>query len=100
MRPALQTGAGVSAPQGGGDQKSSLFRVYAALALPNGLRSSHWYLLCLADPRYVARDRLCDHLLAICVYLPPARKRPEDRVEREWLQNICHALNLGGGERD
>src|ERR1700751_657860 len=54
----------------------------------------------LADPRDVARDRRRDHLLAVCVYLPPAGKRTVDRVECEWLQDLRHALNFGGGERD
>src|SRR5262245_1905703 len=52
------------------------------------------------DARDVARDRRRDHLLAVCVYLPPARKRAVDGMECEWLQDLRHALNLGGGEWD
>src|SRR5262245_2371945 len=59
-----------------------------------------WNSLGLADPRDVALDRRCDHLLAVCVYLPPARERAVDCVECERFQDLRHALNLSGGERD
>src|SRR6266436_4197443 len=57
-------------------------------------------LLSLSHSRDVARDRRCENLPAVCVYLPPARKCAVDRVECEWLQDLRHSLNLGGGERD
>src|SRR5262245_48120444 len=54
----------------------------------------------LTDPRDIARNRCRDHLLAVLVYLAPARERAVDRVECELLQDLRHALNLGGGERN
>src|SRR5207302_4290809 len=57
-------------------------------------------LLSLSHSRDVARDRRCENLPAVCVYLPPARKCAVDRVECEWLQDLRHAPNRGGGERD
>ena len=73
------------------------------LALTSGavaLRSFNGDFAALAYPRDVARDRRRDHLLAVCVYLPPVGKRAVDRVEYEWLQDFCDVLDRGGGERD
>src|SRR5690349_2481238 len=54
----------------------------------------------VADPRDVARDGCRDHLLAVAVDLPAARKRAIDRVEREGFEDLGDALDPGGGERD
>src|SRR5438552_10260123 len=70
----------------------------AAIWSANRLRAGT--KLCLADPRDVTRHRRRDDLLAVCVYLPAAGKRAVDRVECEWLQDLRHAPNGGGGERD
>src|SRR5947199_373548 len=64
------------------------------------IERSERLMLRLADPRDVARDRLRDDLFAVGIYLSPARKRAVHRVECKWLQDLRHALNLGGGERD